>query len=61
MWGEENFLKEAFLPPTPPNFQELSNESFILVYIVRSSTMFAQNDSVGVGALDDPFFIFMSS
>ena len=38
-WGKENFLKEAFLPPTPPSFQELSKGNIVLFYIVRSNNV----------------------
>ena len=40
-WGKENFLKEAFLPPTPPSFQELSKGNIVLFYIVRSTAISA--------------------
>jgi hypothetical protein len=38
MWGEETFLKEGLLPPTPPIFQELLKMGEIIEYKKVRST-----------------------
>ena len=40
MWGKENFLKEAFLSPTPPIFQELSNRGVIYFFTLCVDLIF---------------------
>ena len=48
LWGEENFLEEAFLPPTPPIFQEPWRKGIIFLCLFVRLSVERTNPSLKV-------------